>query len=157
MTRQRSSEVAKTAAVASDVLDVEGAPRLAGLASTRWVDIFAFFECLMASKDDEVCQTSKLAVSVKSHNSLLLTITFMGLLVKPNIHKLPRRELEPFVNSLEHIFVDKDDKVFPAPQLAELPNDDDVREFTRGYYRKISMTGKVVMSPLQKDPCLCGQ
>jgi hypothetical protein len=116
-----------------------------GLDSTGRVDIFAFFECSMAWKDDEVCQTSKLAVSVKIRNSLSLMITFMDLLVKLIIHKLPRRELEPFVNSLELIFVDKDDKVFPAPQLAKLPSDDDVREFIRGYYRKISMMGKVVM------------
>lgn len=61
MTRQRGSEVAKTAAIASDVLDVEGAPRLAGLASPGRADIFAFFKCSKAWKDDEVCQTSKLA------------------------------------------------------------------------------------------------
>lgn len=74
---------------------------------------------------------------MKSRNSLRLMIAFMDLLVKLNVHKLPRRELGPFANFSEHILVDKGNKVSVAPVLAKLPSDQEVRQFTWGYPRRI--------------------
>jgi hypothetical protein len=70
--------------------------------------------------------------------SLARASFFMDLLVKFNVHRLPRHKLEPFVHSLEHVLVDDNNrKVFVAPAVAQLPSDQEVREFVWGYPRRI--------------------